>query len=367
MRVALLTVFIAGFSAASASPHASFDCAKAATPVEKLVCSDDDLATLDVEMAAVFGKLVATNPENVASIRESQRAWLGERGQCLTDKRPAQLSCLKDRYRQRQATLEGPSFLACSKPIVTRKAFAMTCIAPNSPAKNTLLLTGTKSDMEAELSRLSVIRAGAKAQDIRLDGRIFFDGLSSAVELVDVNFDGFADIKLATSSGAGPNMGYDYWLYVPKIGQYIATKLGEQLSGFDVVPDPKTKTILVNGKASCCQWEAVTYWWDRGGLRIRTITRTGNFTVSDIPGLETHNAEACGNRTDRFNDTEALVGIDFDIDIKQCDGPAAEGPSDPSKLLGPLKTAAHGFAVQVKDPNHFSIRFEKPLLNHNSL
>ena len=366
MRIALLTVFAAAFSAAGAAPHASFDCAKAASPVEKLVCSDEGLAALDVQMAAVFGKLVAANPANAPDLRSDQRAWLLQRTQCLDGtQRTTQLTCLKEHYQNRMALLQSNAFVVCGKPVLTGKTFALTCTALNNSLGLSFVLSGKKADTDAALTKLYVIKAGAKPQDFKLEGQIFFDGLSSALELTDVNFDGFADIKLATSTSAGPNMGYDYWLYEPKAGAFRATKLGDQLSGFDVIPDPKTKTIKVSGRSSCCSWNNTTYAWLGGALHAVDSSDTMSFSPVALPGFDP-TATFCGSQTKHFNDAGLVTRVDFELDSVKDFTPGGDNTCDKpqltaqGKLLDSLTANPKGYRVDAKDKYHFTVTFDKP-------
>lgn len=60
---------------------ASFDCAKAATAVEKMICNDDGLSRLDDQMAADYKAQLAAR-SNDPSVREAQATWLQERNRC---------------------------------------------------------------------------------------------------------------------------------------------------------------------------------------------------------------------------------------------------------------------------------------------
>lgn len=366
MRIALLAAFTAVFSAAGAAPQASFDCAKAAMPVEKLVCSDAGLAALDVQMAAVFGKLMSANPANAPGIRSDQRAWLLQRTQCLEGtQRTTHLTCLKDRYLNRMAALQGNAFVVCGKPKLTGKAFALTCTALNNPLGLSFVLSGNKADTDAELTKLSVLKAGGKPQDFKLEGQVFFDTVDSALELMDVNFDGFADIKLATSASAGPNMGYEYWLYVPKMGQFVATKLGDQLSGFEIMPDTKTKTIKVTGRSSCCAWNTTTYAWRGGALQAVDSSDTMSFSPMALPGFDP-TTTLCGSQTKHFNDAGLVTRVDFELDSVKDFTPGEENICDKpqltaqGKLLDNLTANPKGFRVDAKDKYHFTVTFDKP-------
>ena len=69
--------------AASASPTLqppSFDCAKAQSESEKLVCGDARLAALDRQLAALY-KRVQTSPDEL-DIAAEQRGWIKGRDAC---------------------------------------------------------------------------------------------------------------------------------------------------------------------------------------------------------------------------------------------------------------------------------------------
>lgn len=80
----------------SAATAQSFDCRMAATAVEKMICADRELATLDEEMARAF----AAARKRAAAGRIGQAGWLKDvRNRC------ADAGCLKNAYRQRIAHL----------------------------------------------------------------------------------------------------------------------------------------------------------------------------------------------------------------------------------------------------------------------
>ena len=85
------------------SAHAaSFDCAKAATQVERLICKDDELSQLDETLSETFA--LETEREAVAPrLTSAQRAWLTARNRCPN------AQCVKQRYEERI------SELACDK------------------------------------------------------------------------------------------------------------------------------------------------------------------------------------------------------------------------------------------------------------
>ena len=107
MRIFLLTfmalVFLVSNINAKVSP--SFDCAKAKTEVEKLICSDDELANLDVEMSEWYNKSmhwqsIIANKYNGAE-KSMQSEWLNRRNsfECqprVEDKKECLVSLYKE-------------------------------------------------------------------------------------------------------------------------------------------------------------------------------------------------------------------------------------------------------------------------------
>lgn len=106
-----------------AAQNASFDCAKATTPIEKTICADPALGTLDGRLATVY----AEAKKNVDPKYIGQAKWLrDERSTCATRKDPA--SCLTYEYNERIHALESlatavvymsptnPNYLLALKP-----------------------------------------------------------------------------------------------------------------------------------------------------------------------------------------------------------------------------------------------------------
>lgn len=73
---------------------ASFDCRKATTNVEKLICADAELSLMDDELTERYQFLRKQNNAN-ANVVTSQRRWLAERNTCSDS------SCLQGSYRHR--------------------------------------------------------------------------------------------------------------------------------------------------------------------------------------------------------------------------------------------------------------------------
>ncbi len=79
---------------------ASFDCAKATTKVEKLVCADIALSAQDDALAATYRQAASLTKPGDSEPKASQRAWLKQRNAC------ADAKCVAAAYRARIAELE---------------------------------------------------------------------------------------------------------------------------------------------------------------------------------------------------------------------------------------------------------------------
>ena len=127
LGLAVATGFIAGAAAspgfvAGPARAASFDCARAASPAERALCSDPGLSALDAQLGAAYARRVARDP----ALRQLQRGWLkardvgcgGDRG-CLRRLISWQLGWLSRgsaRPPARLPTSEG----ACSLTAISR-------------------------------------------------------------------------------------------------------------------------------------------------------------------------------------------------------------------------------------------------------
>ena len=80
------------------SEGASFDCKKARSRVDKLICSDRQLSTLDREMPGLFA-LSLTHSSEPGDLKREQRRWIRERDDC------EDVTCLATSYEVRIADL----------------------------------------------------------------------------------------------------------------------------------------------------------------------------------------------------------------------------------------------------------------------
>lgn len=114
---ALLAVVAVAPAFAQGGP--SFDCAKAATPVERTICKSPELAKADRDVAAAYAALVAKLAAPAKDhLTKDQQRWVGNRNRACTGEDAA--TCLKSRYDNRLALLK--QFGVGAYPFISEQA-----------------------------------------------------------------------------------------------------------------------------------------------------------------------------------------------------------------------------------------------------
>jgi hypothetical protein len=93
-----------------ALPPPSFDCIKANSQAEHLICNDEELATLDRENAVIYIRARSVAPDEMEFIRRSRKEWLRREHEC-TEK-----SCLIEWYATRKRELSALIDAASEEP-----------------------------------------------------------------------------------------------------------------------------------------------------------------------------------------------------------------------------------------------------------
>lgn len=132
----LSAVLLTGIAAcAPVALAASFDCAKANTPIEKAICGDPGLSQLDSDYGAVFTRAVARNPQ----VRQQVIDWLRNvRNKCDT------YECLTAAYKSEiqilssEAASSSPNPNGATLPAVVVAQLQLTCPVDWDIAINTV-------------------------------------------------------------------------------------------------------------------------------------------------------------------------------------------------------------------------------------
>lgn len=110
---------------------ASFDCGKAGTKVEKLICADTGLSGLDDRMAKNYADVLKTYPVPDA-LKLRQKQWLTRRNACEQDEVDESITkCLKESYVQRLQEIDGlaRADLPCQElPIIKSESEKAQCL-----------------------------------------------------------------------------------------------------------------------------------------------------------------------------------------------------------------------------------------------
>jgi len=77
--LACLLLLLCSSWACSQGP--SFDCAKATTTIEKMICADAELSRLDLELGRLYEIALKQAPKPERLLKQ-QRTWLKERDRC---------------------------------------------------------------------------------------------------------------------------------------------------------------------------------------------------------------------------------------------------------------------------------------------
>jgi uncharacterized protein len=104
---------------------AGFNCAKAATQVEKAICADAELSALDSQMSDVYKSALA-DPKTKDAIKNAQRAWIKRRDACVDN------ACLKLVYTERMAAL-GLANPSAPAPVEQKPQAAQAPTTPQAP------------------------------------------------------------------------------------------------------------------------------------------------------------------------------------------------------------------------------------------
>jgi uncharacterized protein len=122
-------------------PRASFDCARAQTPLEKAICSDASLGRADVMLGRIYREdLKRLKGQERVTFIDNEKKWLRDvAGQCaLTSDIPSRkvLNCLRNAFEMRFSSLdncgdEGPS--GCLSPDTDPEDYRGTEDDPAAP------------------------------------------------------------------------------------------------------------------------------------------------------------------------------------------------------------------------------------------
>ncbi|MDE2420273.1 MAG: DUF1311 domain-containing protein [Gammaproteobacteria bacterium] len=87
-------------TSAGCAGAASFDCSKAQSKVEHMICSSPDLSSLDDAMALDYFVASESDGTNKHQLAKEQLAWLAQRDRCQDE------ACIQDQYQKQPSSLD---------------------------------------------------------------------------------------------------------------------------------------------------------------------------------------------------------------------------------------------------------------------
>lgn len=93
---------------------------------------------------------------------------------------------------------------------------------------------------QAEIDRLEIFLDGAEEPSQSfddIDSVAFFEQPANGFELIDLNFDGWRDMRLIAFVPAGPNLPYLTWLWDPAAERFVRTETLDEIANATPLPD----------------------------------------------------------------------------------------------------------------------------------
>jgi len=163
----LFISFLLGFASASQAAEPSFDCSKASSSIEELICQNDELAALDRKLAKYFKLATESYPAaELKTLKAVQRGWIKGRNDCW--KSDDKSGCVRNNYQQRITDLQittGSAEISNSAVFICNpeKHDSITAVFYNDTELPAAVLTRLSDDVD-EQKLLFLARSGSGAR-----------------------------------------------------------------------------------------------------------------------------------------------------------------------------------------------------------
>src|SRR5262249_51403739 len=173
--------------------------------------------------------------------------------------------------RGKEATVQEPAPTAATATAEEQTASRPTYrfrIHPNLP-EFTFTLVGDRSTESSEtlhVKRIEIRRGAATEPFQVIEGLDTVTPLSTGtpgLAVLDMNFDGYGDIRLVESQPAGPNIPYLNWLFDPTSGRFVENRALNAITSPQF--DPATREIRSNWRDGATRYGTDVYVFSEGG------------------------------------------------------------------------------------------------------
>jgi uncharacterized protein YecT (DUF1311 family) len=247
---------------------ASFDCAKATSPIEKAICSDPHLSALDDQLSIAYQIALRSASEGDIVVRHQQRAWLSNLNEqctgsqingCIDQHQTARINALYNtppfdpstvtEYKLTQ-TSRSFDFVVRMFPIVK----GPDDTTREGPGRVIVFAKGSATPLQTIVMDNIFASLGKGGQPLTNTAKLYdYQGL---INVGDFNFDGHEDFAIQNGNNGtygGPS--YNVYLYSPstdrfQLSQSMTDLIASTLGFFDVDTNKKLLTTL--SKDGCC-------------------------------------------------------------------------------------------------------------------
>jgi tetratricopeptide (TPR) repeat protein len=172
MGVLFQSVLFGLFAVMSFSSRAaSFNCEKADTKIEKMICGDAELSKLDEKLNAAY-RTASSDEKQAASIKQAQRQWINDRNNC------ADADCVKRAYVAQLQTMASSSDTSGANPEHGMSMKTDTVEKPNSAP----LTVAQKAGKECIDKATSISEQDREVMDTRLEDQEIIDVCTWALQ-----------------------------------------------------------------------------------------------------------------------------------------------------------------------------------------
>jgi len=223
-----LFLFVAALALFAPATARAIDCAKAASPTEKLICANPQLMQLDAVLNKDYPAYAAKQGKDAAL--KSQADWLAKTRDACAD-----VACLEAAYKKRIGELSGAT-----------EIFVYRHVAPEWDVIVSFSPGACDSDEWDECGAAAVDVFTKDSGDLfqRIETEKF--NTNGRVVANDFNFDGHNDLALCTSVGSGGSSesqewSYDIYLYDTDQRKFVRSKEFTDISDAKVFSAAETK------------------------------------------------------------------------------------------------------------------------------
>lgn len=157
----------------------------------------------------------------------------------------------------------------CRKPAPGAQAGPIVCLSRINPVLPPFLFSLRwyldPENGERVVTGISIRHEG-RAEPFQviagLDARAAVEVDNSGFELIDMDFDGYLDMRLIADGTAGPNMLYRNWLWSVEDERFIESSMLDEIVSPEF--DPETREILSRWRSSAAEGGVDVYAWDDG-------------------------------------------------------------------------------------------------------